>query len=548
MASLVGKEPFAPPHDIPALSGGPPLRQRPSFDRPTAEQKRQLLLNAAKSSRPDSAVLVSKLLSLGLPPDCVDEAGCTPLALAARSGNLAVVRVLLQRGAQPSIASRQNKNPPLFWAAAGGHAEIVAQLVHAKADAEQRNAGGDTALLWACRSGAAGCAAALLRLAPPLLGQSNGAAVAPLMCACAGRHVALVRALLAHEPPPALDLADAHGRTALHFAAAACARCVEALLAAGADWRRRDGKGLTPLGEARASGQPEAEALLLAAWEAEEERERRAAAGVEGGEGGGAGRGREGEGRGAAGGGGGARRASAGRFLTRAPPRGRPAAKEGCLLREEEASQGTLASPAEAGEASASLEEAGEASPSLEEGGEASASLEEGDEASSSLEEGGEASASLEEGDEASSSLEDGVEGERSNGDASPAAAAAAIDESAEGWSQPAATDACVAREPCDGAALPCERPEGGGEEAAAWQRFVTEHPKLEQLDVRLAHLLGQDTASLSMAQITQLQEVHRLLAIQLEESRVQLARRQEREAVEVRIALELEKHGAMLG
>ena len=47
------------------------------------------------------------------------------------------------------------------------------------------------------------------------------------------------------------------------------------------------------------------------------------------------------------------------------------------------------------------------------------------------------------------------------------------------------------------------------------------------------------------MAQISQLIEVQRNLAVQLEEARIQLVRRQEREAVEARIALELEKQHA---
>ena len=48
------------------------------------------------------------------------------------------------------------------------------------------------------------------------------------------------------------------------------------------------------------------------------------------------------------------------------------------------------------------------------------------------------------------------------------------------------------------------------------------------------------------MAQLTQVQEAQRALSAHLEEVRIQLARKQEREAVEARFALELEKQAAM--
>ena len=52
----------------------------------------------------------------------------------------------------------------------------------------------------------------------------------------------------------------------------------------------------------------------------------------------------------------------------------------------------------------------------------------------------------------------------------------------------------------------------------------------------------GQRTEELSMAQLTTLQELQRAFAVQLEDVRTQLVRRQEREAVEERMQLELEK------
>ena len=68
--------------------------------------------------------------------------------------------------------------------------------------------------------------------------------------------------------------------------------------------------------------------------------------------------------------------------------------------------------------------------------------------------------------------------------------------------------------------AAEAEGDEGAAEEVAAWQRFVGDHPKLSQLDIRLAHLLGQETEQLSMEQTAVLLDVHRAMAVQLEEVR----------------------------
>ena len=65
----------------------------------------------------------------------------------------------------------------------------------------------------------------------------------------------------------------------------------------------------------------------------------------------------------------------------------------------------------------------------------------------------------------------------------------------------------------------------------------------------QLAHTftLLQETDGLSMAQLAQLQESHRAMCYHLDQVTISLARKQEREAVEARIGLELEKHAGKL-
>eukprot|EP00310_Coccolithus_braarudii_P017571 CAMPEP_0183348674 /NCGR_PEP_ID=MMETSP0164_2-20130417/13112_1 /TAXON_ID=221442 /ORGANISM="Coccolithus pelagicus ssp braarudi, Strain PLY182g" /LENGTH=51 /DNA_ID=CAMNT_0025520301 /DNA_START=212 /DNA_END=367 /DNA_ORIENTATION=+ len=50
------------------------------------------------------------------------------------------------------------------------------------------------------------------------------------------------------------------------------------------------------------------------------------------------------------------------------------------------------------------------------------------------------------------------------------------------------------------------------------------------------------------MAQLTTLQTVQRALVLELEECRVDLARRQERAAVEARLAIEIQKQRMLTG
>ena len=87
------------------------------------------------------------------------------------------------------------------------------------------------------------------------------------------------------------------------------------------------------------------------------------------------------------------------------------------------------------------------------------------------------------------------------------------------------------------------EEPSASGE-SGAWRAFASRQPTLIALDVQLRHMLGEDLEGLSMAQISELLDVQRGLVVQLEEARLSLARRQERELVEERMIQLVERHG----
>jgi len=132
-------------------------------------------------------------------------------------GNLAVVRLLLQHGAEVNTR-RENEIPALVKAAEGGHVAVVSELLGRKADPDARKlSGGNTALFSACARG----------------------------------HNKVVKVLL--DGGASLELRDIVGRTVLLFLASEkgsgrwTVETLKLLLDKGADLEARDSTGRTPL-------------------------------------------------------------------------------------------------------------------------------------------------------------------------------------------------------------------------------------------------------------------------------------------------------------
>jgi ankyrin repeat protein len=80
--------------------------------------------------------VVALLLAAGMSPDARDRRGGTALHWAASRNDVAMIRLLLRHGAQPSPHSYRNANTPLHTAASWGHREAIAELVKGGADLE----------------------------------------------------------------------------------------------------------------------------------------------------------------------------------------------------------------------------------------------------------------------------------------------------------------------------------------------------------------------------------------------------------------------------
>jgi ankyrin repeat protein len=99
-----------------------------------------------------------------------DEPGATVLHVAASRGEDAMVRMLLEAGAEVDAVTSGKKMTPLLYAAESGYLAVVQRLVAAGARLDVRDAKGRTALAlaeeeghedvvrWLREAGASGCA------------------------------------------------------------------------------------------------------------------------------------------------------------------------------------------------------------------------------------------------------------------------------------------------------------------------------------------------------------------------------------------------------
>lgn len=168
-----------------------------------------------------------------------------PLVDAARTGDAAAVRALLERGAWVGTLEPDGTTA-LHWAAHREQVEIAGLLLAAGAAVDAANRYGVTPLALASVNGDAAMIARLLAAgADPNLPNPEGET--PLMTAARTGNAEALDVLLAAGAE--VDAVEAwRGQTALHWAAAQNqAVAVEALLAARADPNARSARGFTPL-------------------------------------------------------------------------------------------------------------------------------------------------------------------------------------------------------------------------------------------------------------------------------------------------------------
>jgi cytohesin len=205
------------------------------------------------------------VLLLGSPVDFRGPTRRTPLYLAARNGHVAIVTMLLARGADPAARCRDEEFTPLHVAAQYGHLAIAGMLLDAGAPPDVRNRYGRTPLwetTWVNRSTDVAIAT-LLANRGASVDSPDDQGVAPIYQAVQYKNMPMVRFLVTRGAR--LDAKTTAGFTASWLAVEhGCVECLRLLAQGGADMNARSTKGgQTLLIRAAKDGNPQIIALLL---------------------------------------------------------------------------------------------------------------------------------------------------------------------------------------------------------------------------------------------------------------------------------------------
>ena len=188
----------------------------------------------AEAVRIANLEMTGMLLEAGADANVANEDGQTALMLAARTGNVGVARVLVQHGADVNKRESYRDQSAVMWAAAQGHADMVAFLVSQKADltvqaqdnewmtqisseprVQYRPTGGLTPLLYAARSGCLGCVTSMVQAGADV-DRPNPDGMTPMMMALDNGYPAVAHYLLDRGANP--HTWDWWGRTPLYIA------------------------------------------------------------------------------------------------------------------------------------------------------------------------------------------------------------------------------------------------------------------------------------------------------------------------------------------
>jgi ankyrin repeat protein len=184
----------------------------------------------------------------------------TALTFAEMGPNPAATQFLLEKGADVN-AKRMDGITVLMLAARNGHTEIARELLARKADLNARDNAGTTALTYAARDGRTETARFLIDQGAPVDAVDSHGWTA-LMAAAANGQAECARMLI--ERGAKVNAREKQGRTALMIAAAYGdhPEVIQALLDGGADRKLADAHGRTALSLATARGRSATASLL----------------------------------------------------------------------------------------------------------------------------------------------------------------------------------------------------------------------------------------------------------------------------------------------
>jgi ankyrin repeat protein len=188
--------------------------------------------------------------------------GQTPLSWAASRGQEAVVKLLVEKGAELETKSKDYGQTPLLYAASRGQEAVVKLLLEKGAELETKDKYGQTPLSWAASRGREAVVKLLLEKSAELETKDNNSQT-PLSWAAWNWHEAVVKLLL--EKSAELETKDKYGQTPLSWAASRRYNeaVVKLLLEKGAELETKDKYGQTPLSYAAKNGHKAVVKLLV---------------------------------------------------------------------------------------------------------------------------------------------------------------------------------------------------------------------------------------------------------------------------------------------
>jgi ankyrin repeat protein len=195
-----------------------------------------------------------------------DSYGRTPLSWAAANGHEAVVKLLVEKGAEMETKDKDSSGQtPLSWAASRGHEAVVKLLLEKGAELETKDSKySRTPLSYAAENGHEAVVKLLLEKVAELeTKDKDSSGQTPLSWAASRGHEAVVKLLL--EKGAELETIDDYGQTPLSWAASRGDEAVvKLLLEKGAELETKDKDyGQTPLLWAAENGHEAMVKLLL---------------------------------------------------------------------------------------------------------------------------------------------------------------------------------------------------------------------------------------------------------------------------------------------
>ncbi|KAK8923034.1 Ankyrin repeat domain-containing protein 50 [Metarhizium anisopliae] len=242
----------------------PDGNKRPNFGRDFTFSRGRNVLTYLAEHGEEVMILAFLLAERGADIDIRDRDRRTPLSWAARNGHEAVVKLLIEKGANTETTESYYGQTPLLWAARNGHKAVVKLLIEKGANIETTESYyGQTPLFWAAGNGHEAVVKLLLENGANIDVRNNRYGQTPLSRASKNGHEAVVKLLLENGADiEAID--NLNGQTLLLWAAGNGHEAVVTLLLEnGANIKAKDEKGQTPLSWAAGNGHEAVVRLLL---------------------------------------------------------------------------------------------------------------------------------------------------------------------------------------------------------------------------------------------------------------------------------------------